>query len=169
MSLRHGIERTVVSVPLGTLAYGEAKEPGHIAELARQAGDLPVYGETIERVGSFMSQHHNPTVAFLGLSAAAIAINRGPLFVLPGLAKTKVANIKSKLVRPIPSSQTAKKANTAAMKASVAKNSIGLSQRIAQELQRPSTTLVEAGLMPISTTTPNEIVEVSSTTTISQS
>ncbi|MDQ5914072.1 MAG: hypothetical protein QG623_691 [Patescibacteria group bacterium] len=120
MSLRHGFIRTAVAVPMGTLAYGEAKEPGHIARIAMDVGDLGPYGQVVENTGEFLSQHHNPTVAFFGLSAIAIAVNRGPLFAMPSIIRNRFpktnANTKSKFVGKPPKAQVAHRLSNVAMK-----------------------------------------------------
>jgi len=148
MSLRHGIIRTAVSGPVGTLAYGEASNPGQIGRLAEEASGLPVYGPTIEAVGRYLSEHHNPTVAVLGLGAMAVAVNRGPLFTTPQFVQNFLG--KRQFKGPIATGNLAQEATYATMRTSAAAD-VELNKA---EERLPSTT-------------PHDIVPTTTTTTLS--
>lgn len=83
--VKDGLVRTMIAVPLLALALGENKDPGYLYDAMTDLpvlDNVPVVQGTMESVGSFLANHQNPTVAFLGLSAVAIAVNRGPLLTL---------------------------------------------------------------------------------------
>lgn len=83
--VKDGLVRTMIAVPLGALALGENKDPEYLYDALTDlpvVDNVPVVHGAMESVGSFLASHQNPTVAFLGLSAIAIAVNRGPLLTL---------------------------------------------------------------------------------------
>lgn len=87
----HGAARGLVATVLGTGALGMSKDPEYLKEVLPQA---PLYGNVapgaLEAIGNFAAQHQNPTVAFLGLGAISIAVNRGPLLALPGCIRRRM-------------------------------------------------------------------------------